>query len=145
MSFKAKALAGLFAAAVLGIGGDYVYNNAYNYSSGDRTGQIFKLSHKGTLCKTWEGQMTTDGVGRVDGQSNRQGIDFEFTVMDKDLLPKIQEAERTGERVDLHYRQVKWKLSCLQESEYVATDITKVDGTGRSVPFVITTQPGPRK
>ncbi|TAL40060.1 MAG: hypothetical protein EPN97_00975 [Alphaproteobacteria bacterium] len=141
-SIKKLAIAFTAAAAILGGTGLYTYNMAYKYSEGARTGTVFKLSEKGSLCKTWEGQMMTDGYGRVEGQGNTAS--FEFTVMDKDLLPKIKEAERTGERVELEYRQAKWTWSCLQESEYVATGINKVDGQGHSTPYILNV-PAPRK
>lgn len=142
-SIKKLAIAFTAAAAILGGTGLYTYNMAYKYSEGARTGTVFKLSEKGRLCKTWEGQMMTDGYGRVQGQGNTAS--FEFTVMDKDLLPKIKEAERTGERVELEYRQAKWTWSCLQESEYVATGINKVDGQGHSAPYIINVPQQPRK
>jgi hypothetical protein len=146
MSWKAKALGVVFGAAVLGGTGLYVKDMAYDYSDGTRTGTVFKLSHKGVLCKTWEGQMNMDGYGVVDGQGKQVTSAWDFTVMNKDLLPKFEEAERTHERVEITYRQVKWKLSCLQESDYVATDIKKVDGQGQAVPFVIAIpQPRPKR
>src|SRR6202047_5587437 len=30
---------------------------AYSYSSGERAGYVQKFSHKGWLCKTWEGEL----------------------------------------------------------------------------------------
>ncbi len=146
MSWKAKALCAAFGLAVLGGTGLYVKDMAYDYSDGTRTGTVFKLSHKGVLCKTWEGQMNMDGFGAVDGQRGQVTSAFDFTVMNKDLLPKFEEAERTHERVEITYRQVKWKLSCLQESDYVATDVKKVDGQGNAIPFIIALPPqGPKR
>jgi hypothetical protein len=135
-SIKTLALAFGLSAAALGVGGRIVYDNVYSYSRGDRTGEIFKFSEKGTLCKTWEGQMVMNGYGHVDGQGTTGN--FEFTVMDKTLIPKIEQAMRTHENVDLTYREVKWKASCLQDSYYVVTDIQKVDGQGNTTPFMVT-------
>ena len=34
----------------------------YTYSSGDRTGYVQKLSKKGWICRTWEGEMALSNV-----------------------------------------------------------------------------------
>lgn len=141
-SFKSVAVAFTLAAACVTGGGYYVYNMAYKYSEGSRTGTVFKLSEKGSLCKTWEGQMMQNGYGAVGGQGTTAS--FDFTVWDESLLEKIKDAERRGKQVELEYRQAKWTLSCLQDSEYVATGIREIDGSGHVVPYVMQT-PGRRK
>ncbi|TAL27179.1 MAG: hypothetical protein EPN97_18050 [Alphaproteobacteria bacterium] len=138
-SFKKLAAAFTLAAAglTLVVGADYTYNMAYNYAEGSRTGTIFKLSKKGGLCKTWEGEMMMDGIGLNDGQGVTAS--FQFTVMDEKLLPKIEDEKNKGERVELKYRQAKWLWSCLQESEYVATAVNKIEpASAHNLPLVIT-------
>jgi hypothetical protein len=134
-SFKSVAIAfGLAAACATG-GSYYVYNMAYKYSEGSRTGTIFKLSEKGRLCKTWEGQMMMNGYGAIGAQGT--AVAFEFTVMDEALVEKIRDAERRSKNVELEYRQAKWTLSCLQESEYVVTGIKEIDRNGQPMPYAI--------
>ena len=45
---------------------------SWAYSEGERAGYLQKFSKKGWLCKTWEGQMMTDGFIQkivVDGNA----------------------------------------------------------------------------
>lgn len=79
---------------------------------GDRAGQISKFSHTGLFCKTWEGQMNLGGMRRQeitssDGKSTMSEMvpnTFEFTVGDLAIVPKIQAALDSGDRVTLHYK-----------------------------------------
>ena len=84
-----------------------------------------------------------NGYGAVGGQG--MTASFEFTVWDKDLIEKIKDAERRGKNVELEYRQAKWTWSCLQDSEYIATDIKEIDGSGQLIPYVVQQTPGRRK
>ena len=111
------------------------YNMAYKYSEGTRTGTVFKVSKKGALCKTWEGTMSMDGYGAVGGQGVTAA--FDFTVMDDAVLEKIKDAETSKKHVQLEYRQVKWRVSCLQDSEYVVTGVNEITPEGRTSPYVL--------
>ena len=53
---------------------------AYNwsYSAGDRSGILRKLSRKGWICKTWEGELamtTVPGVMPEPWASRSEGLD----------------------------------------------------------------------
>src|SRR5262245_9974499 len=81
-----------------------------DYSDGDRTGAITKLSRKGLFCKTWEGEMNLGGLKR---KTNKKGSTsfvanvWQFTVEEPDahLVPAIQAKMDAGEPVTLHYVQ----------------------------------------
>lgn len=87
----------------------------FDYSDGDRTGTVTKLSRSGMFCKTWEGQMLMGGLKKVTNLSSdgKSSVDtmaantFEFTVEDDhlDLIPKIQAAMDSGQRITLTYRK----------------------------------------
>ena len=53
--------------ALLGTCGSCQLVNSYNYSQGERVGVINKVSKKGVLWKTYEGQMALEGI--VGGNS----------------------------------------------------------------------------
>jgi hypothetical protein len=88
----------------------------FSYSSGDRAGYITKFSHKGWLCKTWEGELTMLSVpGTVPEK-------FLFSVRDDALAQRI--THTMGKRVSITYEQHKGvPTSCFGETEYFATDV----------------------
>ncbi len=72
-----------------------------NYSDGYRAGTIVKMSHKGWLFKTYEGQLQTGSV-----QSGAATV-WEFSVApsNKEVLAQIETAVDKGHRVKLYYAE----------------------------------------
>jgi hypothetical protein len=85
---------------------------SYNYSeAGHRAGYLQKLSHKGWVCKTWEGELAM--VNQPGGAEER----FFFTVR-SDSLAKAM-SDMMGSRVSLTYEQHKGVPgSCFGDTEY---------------------------
>ena len=75
----------------------------YEYSEGQRTGTIYKLSRKGVIWKTWEGEMS---LGLVASNSNGQLINriFHFSISDDALAEELLEID-SDQIVTLKYRQ----------------------------------------
>jgi hypothetical protein len=93
---------------------------AFVYSSGDRVGYVQKLSKKGWLCKTWEGELQ---MSNVPGSAP---ILFAFTVRDDSIARAITAAE--GKQVALQFEQhVGVPLSCLGETEYFISGVRVVN------------------
>jgi hypothetical protein len=85
---------------------------SYTYSeAGHRAGYLQKLSHKGWICKTWEGELAMVNVpGAVQER-------FPFTVR-SDSLAKAM-SKMMGSRVSITYEQHKGvPTSCFGETEY---------------------------
>lgn len=97
---------GIIAAAVMPGCGLHI-----DYSDGERTGVIYKLSNKGMICKTWEGEMNLGGAS-ADGNGQMVPNQWRFTVKDKSILPKIQEAAKSGKRITVHYKEVVGNWPC---------------------------------
>ena len=112
----------LFLFAVLVIGGLvlYIWSALHvNYSDGERAGYVQKFSHKGYLCKTWEGELAMVNIPGTTPQM------FEFTVRDAATAEKINKS--LGQRVRLHYDQHPGlPTSCFGETEYFVTDVQPV-------------------
>jgi hypothetical protein len=88
----------------------------YAYSTGQRTGYIQKISKKGWLCKTWEGELAMTTVPGTAPQI------FQFSVRDDATAHSIEQA--AGERVSLTYQQHKGVPgSCFGETEYFVTEV----------------------
>lgn len=105
----------------------YVY---YPYSEGTRTGYLRKLSHKGFVFKTWEGELFMPGVASsVDGaQLVTGGNIFLFSVKrgDDQVIKDLQEAETNNTHpVTLHYKQYLKQFDWRGETVYFVDKVTK--------------------
>lgn len=76
-----------------------------NYSDGSRIGIVTKLSHKGLVFKSWEGEMLV--ALPVDVAGTTQPEKFTFNV-DPGAINEVERAMQEGKRVELIYRQ--WAL-----------------------------------
>ena len=91
----------------------------YTYSSGDRAGFLQKLSSRGWLCKTWEGEMQ---LTAIPGSTPEK---FVFSVRSDSVAALIN--KYNGERVDLHYELHKGvPTSCFGDTEYFVTGVRPV-------------------
>lgn len=91
----------------------------YTYSSGERAGYVQKISKKGWLCKTWEGELAMTTLPGTAPQI------FTFSVRDDATAREIMDA--SGQRVSLTYQQHKGiPTSCFGETEYFITGIRTV-------------------
>jgi hypothetical protein len=88
----------------------------FSYSTGQRAGYVQKISKKGWLCKTWEGELAMSAVPGTAPQI------FTFSVRDDAVAEKIENA--AGQRVALSYEQHKGVPgSCFAETEYFVTAV----------------------
>jgi hypothetical protein len=77
------------------------------YSEGDRSGVVYKMSQKGYIIKTWEGEFNMGVVGPEDKPSQGSAAMkiWNFSVSDPKVAKIIEEHEQKGDRVTLHYKQ----------------------------------------
>ena len=68
-----------------------------NYSTGTRGGVVMKISKKGYVFKTHEGQLD---VGTINDPWS-----FSVDGGEKEVIQNLNEAQKTGERVQLHYQE----------------------------------------
>jgi hypothetical protein len=102
----------------------------WSYSSGERAGWVQKLSHKGWLCKTWEGELALVSMPGAPVEK------FFFTVTDDTVAEAIN--RQMGRRVALHYEQrVGLPTSCFGDSRYYITRVTPVDDISLSPGVVV--------
>ena len=92
---------------------------AFTYSEGERVGYVQKLSKKGWLCTTWEGELA---MVNIPGQPPEI---FAFSVRSNAIAKTLTEI--AGKRVALHYQQKKGvPSSCFGETQYFITHATPV-------------------
>ncbi len=91
----------------------------WSYSKGERAGYLQKLSNKGWICKTWEGELSLISLPGVMPEK------FLFTVRDDAVARRINAL--AGQRVSLVYEQHKGlPTSCFGDTEYFVTDVISV-------------------
>jgi hypothetical protein len=89
----------------------------WSYSSGERAGWVQKFSHKGWVCKTWEGELA---LVSLPGSAVEK---FLFTVRDDAVARDV--AAATGKRVTLHYEEkVGLPTTCFGETRHFVTKVT---------------------
>lgn len=95
------------------------------YSHGERVGIVTKLSNKGFICKTWEGEMTLGGFKNQTKGDNTSVVAnvFEFTVSDQAVVDKIQKAMQNGDRVSLVYDEYLMHNPCNGSTDYFIVDV----------------------
>jgi hypothetical protein len=93
---------------------------SWSYSSGERAGWVQKLSNKGWVCKTWEGELA---LVSLPGSTPEK---FNFTVRDEAVAEQITKV--MGKRVSLHYEQkVGLPTECFGETRYYITKVNVSD------------------
>jgi hypothetical protein len=91
----------ILALAVVGVGVYFWWAN-WTYSEGTRAGTLIKISKKGVVFKTYEGQLNLGGF-QSDEQSGVVGNIWEFSVTKDEVYEELQNLE--GKQVKLHYKQ----------------------------------------
>ena len=112
----------------------------WSYSTGERAGWVQKLSKKGWVCKTWEGELAMISMPGAAPEK------FYFTIFDDDVAQKVTAA--MGKRVSLHYEEkVGLPTTCFGETRHYVTSILVSEemplGPGVTVPVNPPQPPAP--
>lgn len=93
----------------------------FSYSSSEKRGYVQKLTRRGWLCKTWEGELS---VAPIPGTAVQPGV-FEFTVRDDSVAAALLRA--SGALISLQYDEHRGvPTSCFGDTEYYATGFQRV-------------------
>ena len=93
------------------------------YSEGTRSGILTKVSKKGYVFKTYEGELNVGGISDGQGTIMPSSV-FYFSVNDRDVYNKLEKLQ--GQRVPVRYRQVLKSFSWQGDTEYFIEDATAV-------------------
>jgi hypothetical protein len=92
-----------------------------NYSQGERTGVVVKISNKGVMFRSWEGQMNL-GAAAIGGDGMMVPTVFQFSTLDPKIADQLSAAAQHGSRVTLKYRQ--WLIPPIQiDTSYVIEEV----------------------
>jgi hypothetical protein len=111
-----KALSAILVLAIGGFAAFAWMTLHWSYSQGERAGYVQKLSRKGWICKTWEGEMSMVTMPGTVAEK------FYFTIPDDSVAAKLN--ANVGKRMALHYEQHRWvPSSCFGDTEYFVTSL----------------------
>jgi len=101
----------------------------YNYSEGERAGNVMKLSKKGVVFKTYEGMLDLGGLqgGDNDGAATTT---WEFSVKDDEVVEKIFDLMHHGDRAVLLYNEKIVSFPWWGKTKYFVYD-AKVGGSAQ--------------
>ena len=107
--------------ALAGLAALYTWGTlTWSYSEGERAGYVQKLSRRGWLCKTWEGELA---MVTMPGAIPEK---FVFSVRSDAVAAQINKS--LGKRVALVYQQhIGVPTGCFGDTSYYVTCVASVE------------------
>jgi len=100
------------------------------YDEGVRAGTVLRISKKGMIFKTYEGQLNVQTFGAIRGDNPiLEAFDFSVSASDETVIRDLQTVALSGERVILHYEARYAVFPWRGDTKYF---ITKVERLGES-------------
>jgi hypothetical protein len=106
-----RSLVGLVLIVALLAGGYLLFAYHFTYSKGESVGYVQKLSYKGWVCKTWEGE-------QMRALANMPTIPEKFTFTVRDAAIADQINAHIGQKVVLEYAQHRGLPECFGETQH---------------------------
>lgn len=92
------------------------------FSDGQRTGLVYKISKKGIIWKTWEGEMSMQMLERnTEGQLVPKV--FAFSVTSEAVAKEIETASASGKPITIAYKQYFLRGFDDGSTQYDATSV----------------------
>ncbi len=126
----------VFLAIVAGI---LYYVSFGSYSEGRRAGFVLKMSKKGYVFKTFEGELRIGGLYDGEGVMNATEWAFSVSAKNKEAIQKLEEAIATGQRASLIYEEKFFVLPWNGDTKFFITDVELL----RSAPGILPYQNAP--
>lgn len=122
-SFFGKVFKGILLLLFLTIVGYFLYAN-YTYSEGTRAGNLIKVSKKGYVFKTYEGQLK---LGGIDLHNEDEGLSdtWSFSVTDDSVVKELEKYQ--GTKVILHYKEINQSMPWQGETNYFVTSVERAE------------------
>ena len=110
----------IFLAAFLVFSVGYYVYRTYTISEGTRTGTLFKISKRGIVFKTFEGQIHLGGSAVMTQQSV-----WDFSAKNAAVYDQLQQYER--KQLKCHYRQLVNPFPWQGDTEYIVYAVELVN------------------
>ena len=111
---------------------------SWSYSVGERAGYVQKLSKKGWVCKTWEGELALITMPGTVAEK------FYFSVRNEAIANQINRS--IGRRVSLDYEQhIGVPSACFGETGHYITGVKLIEDPAPLAPAPVQASPPPAK
>ena len=120
---KRGALLTIVGIVIVALASFLIYAN-FTFSEGSRNGTVIKLSKKGVMFKTFEGQLNVGAYVKEGNGAPTTIWEFSVPKSNQQVLDDINQAIDNGRRVKLHYKEKLMTLPWRGDTKYL---IYKVD------------------
>ena len=112
--FTRRLLWSVLGLIILGIFVFFLWGN-YTYSEGTRSGDLIKISKKGYVFKTHEGQLK---LGGIDLENKDEGLSdtWSFSVKDQSIVQRLEKLQ--GQKVVLRYKEKNYAMPWQGDTDY---------------------------
>ena len=111
---------------------------SWSYSVGERAGYVQKLSKKGWVCKTWEGELALIAMPGTVAEK------FHFSVRNEAIADQINRS--IGRRVSLDYEEhIGVPSACFGETGHYITGVKLIEDPAPLSPAPVQASPPPAK
>ena len=121
LRFALRTLVGLVLTVTLAASLYLLFAYHFTYSKGESVGYVQKLSYKGWVCKTWEGEQI-----RALAVMPTIPEKFEFTVRDVAIADQINAS--IGKKVVLEYEQHQGLPGCFGDTQHFVVAVRPAPG-----------------
>lgn len=122
-------------------GGILYYVSFGSFSDGTRVGSLAKLSRRGYIFKTHEGQLMVGGMSDGTGTFNSTTWDFSVHDSNKEAIEALNLSQRTGQRVSVHYEEKFFQLPWNGDTKYFVVSVELIPLPNYQRPYVPTPAP----
>jgi hypothetical protein len=104
----------------------FLFYNYAVYDEGVRAGIVVRISKKGVIFKTYEGQLNLESFGALRG-TNPIASTFDFSVSgsDENVIKDLEAASLSGERVNLKYIKRYGSFPWRGETQYFIIQVER--------------------
>jgi hypothetical protein len=103
----------------------------FEYSDGHRDGYVQKMSKKGVVWKTWEGELAMPGFAGSKKQGQPDGGNvWAFSVENDDVAAELDKLE-ASQFVRLHYKEHLWALPWRGSTGYYVYKVERLPGDAK--------------
>lgn len=124
--YALRTVAGLVLTTLALVAAYLLFAYHFAYSTGESVGFVQKISHKGWVCKTWEGEQVR-ALFAMPAVPEK----FLFTVRDDRVVDQINTL--IGQKVVLEYEQHKGLPACFGDTEHFITGVRLAPGEATPV------------
>lgn len=110
----------IFLVLLLGV---LYYISFGSYSEGRRAGFVLKLSKKGYIFKTYEGELRVGGLYDGEGVMNATEWAFSVSAKNKEAIQKLEAAIASGQRASLTFEEKFFVLPWNGDTKFFITDV----------------------